>query len=187
MQEMIKKVEEAALQEIQKNGFPRMEHFQVANEQGQRLAKLLKEDKDIVLLGTILMDVKLGECMKEGKLAEHIERGSTFSKELLQHLEIDQAIIDKVIEGHHKTSPWKCKEAEIVANADCYRFLHPRGIFAYLKSLDKRCNSTLQALKQLEKKMDEKWDILTLDICKQELSEYYHTFKKLMEKAREKT
>ncbi len=189
MQDIIKKAEKAALQEIEKTRVP-IDLFDIANKNGERLARLLKADENIVLLGTMLMDVKLGECMKEGKLSEHIVRSSTFAKNLLHNLGIDSTSTDKVInciEGHHKTTPWICKEAEIVANADCYKFLHPAGIFAYIKFLDKRYLSLNQVLNQVESKMDEKWNILTLDICKQELSEYYHTFKKLIEKAREKT
>ncbi len=42
----------------------------------------------------------------------------------------------------------------------------------------------VEVLKQVEYKMDEKWNILSLDICKQELEPYYKQFKDLIDIAR---
>ncbi len=72
----------------------------------------------------------------------------------------EQKKIINCVEAHHKGVKFNCVEAEICANADCYRFLHP--------------------------KMNEKHKILSLDICKKELEPYYQEFKKLFEKASEK-
>jgi hypothetical protein len=39
--------------------------------------------------------------------------------------------------------------------------------------------------KYVEQKMEEKWDILSLDICKKELEPYYKQFKALIDTARD--
>ena len=41
-------------------------------------------------------------------------------------------------------------------------------------------------LDQVELKMDEKWNILSLKICKDELSEHYHYFKKIIKGYKER-
>ena len=188
MKEIIQKAEEYALAEIEKYGTPIPEHFLLANKKGQEIAEKMKVDKDIVFLGTILMDLKLGECMKEGKLEEHVQRSSKAAKVILSALpkEKMERVIN-CIEAHHKKIPFLCKEAEVVANADCYRFLHPRGVFAYIKMLDKRYSELAKALTQLEYKMDEKWNVLTIDSCKEELELYYNQFKELIATAKQIT
>ena len=52
---------------------PPLELSAVAHTHGQRLAKALGANKDIVLLGTLLMDIKLGESMQQGKGPEHVQ------------------------------------------------------------------------------------------------------------------
>ena len=79
-----------------------------------------------------------------------------------------------------------CIEAEICANADCYRFLHPRGILTGANLFFNRFNDLDKALENTEKKMDEKYNIMSLDIVKEELEEYYQQFKRLIEIAKNK-
>lgn len=182
---IIEKAKELALEEIDKTGLPNKEHWELSNQKGQELAIPFEDvDKDVVLLGTILMDLKLGECFHEKKLGEHCKRSSKAAKEFLLSYEIEQEIMNKVlhcIEAHHKWIPFTCKEAEICANADCYRFLHPKGIFIYLTLLGKRVKEIDEAISQVKAKMHEKKNILTLDICKEELMPYYEQFSKLFD------
>ena len=186
MKEMIEKARKWALEEIKTNGTPTIVHFHLANSKGQELAEKLGADKDIVMLGTILMDVKLGECFKEGKLEQHVDRSAEATKKFLEKFDIDKATKNKIIncvEAHHG-GKFICKEAEICANADCYRFLHPRGVFAYFELTGKRFNDISESLELAEKKLEEKHNILSLDICKKELEPYYKIFKELFEKAK---
>jgi hypothetical protein len=88
------------------------------------------------------------------------------------------------IEQHHGTADYFFLEAEICANADCYRFLHPRGILSAFILFGRRDESTDNILTQVEKKMDEKFSILSLPICQEELTPYYNQFKKLIAEAR---
>jgi hypothetical protein len=187
MKEVIEKAKAWALKEIEINKTPAIVHFYLANSKGQELAEKLKADKDITMLGTILMDIKLGECLNQGKLEEHIDRSAIAAKKFLGQFKIDDKTKQKIIncvEAHHGTKKFICKEAEICANADCYRFLHPLGMFAYFELLGKRFNDISKSLEQADKKLEEKYKILTLDICREELEEYYKVFKKLFAQAR---
>lgn len=164
-----------------------MEHFVLANEKGQELAMSLKADRDVVLLGTILMDLKIGQCQKENRLSEHVKESSMAAQVFLRQFDLDAEILKKIvscIESHHGADNYYCLEAEICANADCYRFLSPEGFFYGLLIFGNRHPSLNDALSHLENKVEEKYKILSLDICKQELDGYYHDFKKLIGKAK---
>ena len=186
IKDIVSAAEKYALREIELYGTPKTEHFNLSNKVGQKLAKRLKADKDIVMLGTILMDLKLGECFKEGKLGEHIKRSSDAAKEFLRQYSLEDGFVDKVInciESHHG-SQYICPEAEICANADCYRFLHPRGIFSAFVLWGSRDQSLDRVIAEVEKKIEEKHRILSLDICKKELESNYKKIVKLFEKAK---
>lgn len=187
MKEIIQKARELALSEIEKNGIPIKEHFDLANTKGQELAGKLGGDKEVVLLGTILMDLKIGECLKEGKLPEHVQRSSKAAQEFLNHFKLGEKkknMIINCIEAHHKDVPFSCKEAEICANADCYRFLHPRGVLAYFKVLGTRFTEFEKVVEVAQAKLEEKKKILSLEICKRELEPYYISFKEMFQEAK---
>jgi len=113
-----------------------------------------------------------------------LEAGKTF----LNQFDLSEDIKNKIlncIEAHHRGVSFESFEAEICANADCYKFLHPKGVLRYLTILGKKDLDFEDSLNKLEFKMDEKWNILSLDICKKELEPYYKQFKELIKKARE--
>ncbi len=185
MEEIIKKAREYANQESKKSIRPL---FELANEAGQTLAKKLNANQDIVILGTLFMDLKRKQAMEENKIEDHVQMSLDATKEFLSQFDLDEEIKDKIyncVEAHHKDVPFTCIEAEICANADCYKFLHPKGMFLFLSILTKRELDNESANQQLEFKMDEKWNILSLDICKQELEEHYHSMKKLIATAKQ--
>jgi len=135
------------------------------------------------MLGTILMDLKIGQCMREGRLSEHVRESSLVSREFLKQFNLDSETFDKVIsciESHHGVEKYSCLEAEICANADCYRFLSPTGFLNGLMIFSGRGLSFNDCLLQLENKMEEKHKILSLDVSIQELENYYVNFKKLI-------
>jgi hypothetical protein len=112
---------------------------------------------------------------------------SEAAQKFIKDFDLDKEKKEKIInciEAHHGKVEFKCIEAEICANADCYRFVHPRGFFAYLTLLGKRQVDFNECLNQVEYKLDEKHGILTLDICKKELEEYYQTLKKFIDDSR---
>ncbi|MFH1508612.1 MAG: hypothetical protein ABIE68_00365 [bacterium] len=133
--------------------------------------------------GIALMDIKLGQALKEKRLSEHVAMSVDASKVFIHKFNLDKETENKIIncvEAHHKDVNFNCLEAEICANADCYRFIHPKGFFAYLVLLGKRSDDFFDCLDQVENKLDEKINILSLDICKEELNDYYKTLKKFI-------
>ena len=108
------------------------------------------------------------------------------TKEFLSQFDLKSEIFNKIIncaEGHHNKS-WDSLEAEICANADCYRFLLTKNWLVFLHSLGARKTSFEEDLNFAEEKLDEKWEILSLDICKKELEPHYKLIKEIIAKAK---
>jgi len=187
MEKIIEGARKLALVEIDKYGTPKLEHFEISLKKGVELANKLSADVNIVILGVMLMDLKIGECLVANKLSEHIGRSAEAAKLFLQTFKLEKEVFDKIIgciTSHHGAKPYPSLEAEICANADCYRFLSPAGALNYIAMLGKRGVEYEEILKQLEAKMDEKYGIISLDICKKECAEFYREFKDLLIRAR---
>jgi hypothetical protein len=160
MEDIIQKAEEFAIKEIDKWSLPSKINFNTSNAKGEELAVKLKADIDIVKIGIRLMDIKLGESFKKGKVNEHVDSSVKATKEFLSKFDLDEEIKNKIIncvEGHHDKTKWKCKEAEICANADCYRFLLTKNWLDFFASLFERTNIFEKNLKYAESKLEEKW------------------------------
>lgn len=169
-----------ALSEIEEFGTPHPIHFEISEKKAIELAGILNADQIIVQTGIHLMDLKLGQAMKDGDVPSHVRMSVDSARNWLANYDLDEASKNKIInciEAHHGDIPFSCIEAEICANADCYRFIHPKGIFVYLTMLGERGLSFSECLSVAEKKMEEKYNILSLDNCKKELEDYYHTLK----------
>lgn len=186
-EDIINNVDKFARSEIEKYGTPFPSHYEVSNQKGVELAEKLGADIFIVQLGTRLMDVMLGEALAQDKLSEHVRMSAEAARDFLTKIGLEETVIEKVVncvEGHHRQIPWSCSEAEIVANADCYRFLLVRNWLAYFMLMGTRSSNVEETLLQGEKKLEEKWGILSLDICKQELEPEYRLIKQVIKTAK---
>ena len=186
--DLVAKARNYALAEIEKYGTPLLTHFDISEKKAIELAKKIKADETIVRVGISLMDLKLGQALKENRLQEHVRMSVEAARLFLEKFGLDKEKEDKIInciEAHHRDIEFTCIEAEICANADCYRFIHPRGFFAYLTLLGKRCDNFDDCLNQAEMKLDEKNNILSLETCKRELGDYYVTLKKFIADSRD--
>lgn len=188
LKEIIKEADKWAIKEIDKyNGPPSKLNYYSAIDKGQELAKKLNADKNIVMIGCILMDIKLAECKSQGKRSEHTSIGAEATCEFLRQFKLDDKIKNKIIaciSEHPDVNKFTCIESEICANADCYRFILPKNVFDnfYVKV---RSGANLEeSINFIEDKLDEKWKVLSLDICKKKLGGYYHMFKKLITDSR---
>lgn len=180
--DIVQEAKNLALKEIRKFGIPNLVHFRISEKKALELAEKLNANKTITLVGVYLMDVKLGEAVANGKMDKHVEMGVEVTKKFLEKFNLDKETEKKIINcvgAHHGQVPFICIEAEIVANADCYRFLHPKGFFASLVFIGRKF-SFEDTLNFLDRKLDEKYKILSLDICKKELEKFYHQFKEFI-------
>jgi hypothetical protein len=182
MKEIIVAAKKWALEEIDKyNGPPSLINFYTSLEKGQELAEKLNANKEIVEIGCILMDVKLAEAKSQGKIKEHIKLSADATEKFLEKFELDDKTKEKIVScvnEHHGRDKFTCIESEICANADCYRFILPKNVFRLISEKDIESE---EAIKLAKMKLEEKHNVLSLDICKKELEEYYQCFKKLFD------
>lgn len=175
-----KLVEDVLLLAREKVAMPEILDFSL--KKGEELAELYKVDKEIVSISICLMDIKLKEAKQKGKIKEHVAMAVEFAKSFLKEYSLTEEEFDKIINGieaHHGKIPFQCKEAEVCCNADCYIFIHPLGVFQYMNLLAKRGENIKSQAEQLKGKLEEKYQLLTLDKAKEELDEYYKMFQKV--------
>ena len=161
----------------------------LALEHAVRLAKKYNANETVVRIAMNFMDSKLPEASKEGVPKEHIGSALEVTKEYLDKVtdlkDEDRDNIINCVAEHHGALEYSSIEAEICANADCYKFLSPRGIMAYASILARRHHDLENEWNKLEVKMDEKYKILSMEEVREELEPTYLMFKDVLERARE--
>jgi HD superfamily phosphodiesterase len=187
MKKVIEKAKKFALKEVEKYHSPNITHFEIANKMGQILAKKHKADKDIVMLGTIFMDCKIGQALHEGRLKDHVQISADTAIKFLQKEKVEEKTIDDVVNcvlSHHRDIAFASLEAEVCANADCYRFLTTRGALSFIAQLGKEESDLNKIFDYLESKLEEKRKIITFKDVKEELEPNYKQLKKLVLQAK---
>lgn len=182
MEDFLEASKKFALDEQKRTGMPVFEHIKLSSEVGQRLAKILGADKQIVEAGTYLMDCMIGQALMEGRLKDHVSMSEAKASELLREYNMspkDGENIRHCVKEHHGAKKFYSLESEICCNADCYRFISIKGFSYALRFLRDMPFEDLVRL--LEEKVNEKWNALTLKECKEELSPQYEIIKKYLE------
>jgi hypothetical protein len=136
--DIVKVAREYAVAEIEKYGQTPEEFLMLPEKKAVELAKRLKADVTVTQVGFYLMDLKLGQALTEKRLPEHVQMSIDAASAFLDDRKVGKKDKEKIINciaAHHKTIPFTCIEAEICANADCLKFIHPRGFFMYLALL----------------------------------------------------
>ncbi len=186
IESIINDLDQIIIVEIAKYNIPPLEDYNDTANIAVKLAKQLNADVGIVQLGTKLMHVKLGEAISQKKVHEHTNMAIGFAMDFFKNYPINDTIKNKVIASikEHKDKQFSCKEAEICANASCYKYLLPRKIFKLFYNLRQEGYNFDEIFFLVEEKVEEKWDSLTLEICKKELEENYKLIKNFLEVSR---
>ena len=188
MNTLTQSIQALALDEIKQYGLPPLDLFHISEKKAIQLAEKLNLDTDTVIICHACMDIKLGQCAQEWRMKDHVADGISFIQSIAADYHISDDLLDKIVDTiacHHGQVESSSLEAEVCRNADCYRFLDPKGILIYLHSLGGRWTEFMDAVKQVESKMDEKRSLLTLDICKQELEWWYRYMKDILQSLKE--
>jgi hypothetical protein len=181
MKSFLKQARKLAYDEVEKTGMPVKLHVDLACEVGKRLAKELGANVDIVEAGTLLMDCLIGKAIKEGKLSDHVQMSLDRANELLEQSSLSKEKVENIrhcISEHHGADKFYSLESKICCNADCYRFTSVKGFSYAIRYLRDMSFPDLVAL--LSKKVDEKWGLLSLDVCKGELTDQHEVLEKLL-------
>jgi len=188
IQDLIKKCDDFNRLEIQKYNPDMKFLYELSLDMGIKLAEIYKADVNIVKIAIAMMDSKLPEASYLKTPKKHIEMSSNATKEILSDIDclnedIKENII-KCVEEHHGTKEFFSIESEVVANADCYKFVHPKGFLYYSSMLGRKFHDFDKELEQLNFKLNEKHNTISLDIVKEELEPYYQFFQKAIDEAK---
>lgn len=162
--------------------------YEISLEAGIKLAKEYGADENIVRIALTMMDSKLPEASQLGVAKKHVSMSCDATKELLKDADflsddIKENII-KCVEEHHGVEKFYSIESEVVANADCYKFVHPKGFLYYLSMLGRRFHDFDKELEQLEFKLNEKYNTISLPLVKEDLESYYKCFQKVIDESK---
>ncbi|MEI7764972.1 MAG: hypothetical protein WCI93_00135 [bacterium] len=181
MDQFLIEARKLAYGEVEKTGMPIKLHVDLATETAQRLAKELGANIKIVEAGTLLMDCLIGQAMKENRSNEHVNMSLAKANELLDasSLSLDEKEnIRHCILEHHGVKSFYSIESEVCCNADCYRFISIKGFSYAMRYLRGMPFENLVNL--LSAKAEEKWNALSLDVSKNELSNQYKLIMSLL-------
>jgi hypothetical protein len=181
--QMIKEVKEFAYSESEQYQLPPVYYLGLSMQKGQWLAEEFEADKGVVMLGTLLMDCQLGVAAKKGVNEKHVNMSAKKADDLLTMAQLDDDLKDNVlacVREHHGVDKFSSIESEICCNADCYRFASIEGFLGGLRYTRDMSFEDLIGL--LSRKADEKWNALSLDICKKELRPQYKLIREMINK-----
>ena len=184
--EICNDLDQIAISEIMKYNIPTLDNYNDVVDVAIKLGKKLNANLSVIKLGARFLDMKLGEATQQKKINEHITMALGFAKEFLSNYPLEEDIKQKIyycIMEHHDKK-FSCIESEICANADCCKFLVPKKILKMFYNWRQRGYNFEEIFLLAEEKVEEKWDALTLDICKKELENSHNKIKEFMEIAK---
>lgn len=183
MKEFLKKARELAYLETEKNYTPPVPVINLSTEKGKIIAKELGANADIVEVGTLLMDCALGQALKENRGGEHIQMSLDKANELLRESSLSENEKENIrhcVLEHHGSEKFYSLESEICCNADCYRFISIKGFMFQIRY--GRDMSFEEMVDLLNKKVEEKWNALSLETSKKELENQHKLIIEFLEK-----
>ncbi len=157
--------------QTQKNKAPAWLLTELAIQKGKQLSKKHHVDGKLVLTSLYLAHTIFSPIWKDDIQKNHPKLSAAFAKKYLQQWKVnnrEQQIILNAIEAHHGKVPTKSKIAEIVKNAECFKFVTIEGSLIWLHELGRRQVPFEQAIDKVLQKMEQKKSLLTLNDCKKE-------------------
>ncbi|MEI6426011.1 MAG: hypothetical protein WCO66_01525 [Candidatus Absconditabacteria bacterium] len=144
---------------------------EIAIKKGQELCKIYNIDETLVLVSLYLAHTVFSPIWDGETQKNHPELSAKFVKQYLDDWSVskdDQLIILNAIEAHHNKIPTNSIVAEIVKNAECFKFISIEGSLIWLHELGLRQVPFDESVDKVIQKMGQKKQLLTLERCKLE-------------------
>lgn len=184
--DIVRLSKELMYRQTQKNKAPAWLLTELAIKKGEELSKKNNVDARLVLTSLYLAHTIFSPIWKGNIQKNHPKLSSEFVKRYLDKWNVDkndQGVILNAIEAHHGKVSTKSKVAEIVKNAECFKFVSVEGSLIWLHELGMRQVSFDDAAVKVIQKMEEKISLLTLRDCKKEARINRKTILSLLKKA----
>ena len=179
---LIEQSRDLMYQQTKINKAPAWKLTKLAILKGKELAEEYREDEKLILTAlylahTVFSPIWAGEIQQN-----HPNLSAEFSKRYLKEWKVpeeEQKVILNSILAHHNGVKAETKIAEIVKNAECFKFVTVEGALIYLHEWGRRQVSYEEAKEKVIKKMEQKRKLLTLDKCIREAEKHCEEIVKL--------
>lgn len=132
----------------------------------KELSKNYKHDSDALWIGSLIADMFITEAKDTGNILLHVPMALDYAKEIIKKNSIpkNQAeIVLELIETHHGGEQ-KFIESKLYKNADCFKFLDPKGVFHIFSAFYKNDEASFkEAIEYAMFKLEEKYSLIDLD------------------------
>ncbi len=159
---------ELMLKQTQKNKAPAWLLTELAIKKGKELSKKYNADERLVLTSLYLAHTIFSPIWKDEIQKTHEKLSANFVRTYLDEWDVkkeEQNIIINSIEAHHAKVETKSKVAEVVKNAECFKFVTIEGSLIWLHDCGLRGYPFDDAVDKVLEKMRQKIKLLTLDDC----------------------
>lgn len=133
----------------------------------QLLTRYPNHNSNALWIGAYLADMFITEAIQTGDITKHVPMALNYAKEIIAKEGIgedDAQIIIELIATHHGGEQ-KHLESKLFKNADCFKFLLPRGVFHIFSSYYKpnTPEGFAKGMQYAMFKVDEKFNLVDLD------------------------
>jgi len=150
------------------NGAPVWNLTKTAVIKGRELAELYNVDPEIVELSLWLAHICFSDKVGDEIQKNHTKLSAELAKKYLREWGYPEEKTDFVCESilnHHQDRPSNSKVAEVMKNAECYKFISWPKLRLYYEDLLRRGYSLAEADSLARLKFDQKKSILTFPEC----------------------
>lgn len=170
--------------QTQINKAPAWRLTQLAISKGRELTEKYHEDERLILTSLYLAHTVFSPIWGGEIQQNHTTLSAEFSKKYLDEWRVpekEQKIILNSIQAHHNGIKTETKIAEIVKNAECFKFVTVEGALIYLHEWGRRQVDYEEARDKVLQKMEQKRKLLTLEECIKEAEKNCKEIRKIFE------
>ncbi len=151
--------------QTKKNGAPAWVLTEIAVAKGLELSKKYKVDKNLISTSLYFAHTKFSQKIHGSVQKNHERLSANFAKANLKKWKLPEKEIDIVMNAilsHHNKQKTTSLEAEVMKNAECFKFLTVPGAVAFIHHLGNRGLSLNEAVLFAKSKAVQKLSYITL-------------------------
>jgi len=171
MKDLVKKSRDLMFKRGKKNNAPAWALTEIAVAKGKQLSGQYRVDEELVLASLYLAHTVFSDKLRNNVQRNHERLSSDFVKKYLNKWGVSnkkQQVIFNAIKAHHDKVPCQTKVAEVVKNAECFKFLTLKGALICLHDFGRRGLPYDLAVSEVIRKMRQKLSYLSLPEQKRE-------------------
>ncbi|HCJ52272.1 MAG: hypothetical protein A2898_05570 [Candidatus Kerfeldbacteria bacterium RIFCSPLOWO2_01_FULL_48_11] len=168
------------------NGAPAWGLTELAVGMGKKLARQCHADEKLVIASLYLAHIVFHTDRKSHRMKDHPKLSAKLARGYLKKwgvLKTEQDVIINAIAIHHSVLSPKSKVAEVMRNAEGYKFLTIEGCLIFLHDLGTRGMSWEKSVEYFLEKMNQKYALLTLPACKREMRKNISLLTQMLDRA----